>query len=143
MTVPFLFDKQKAIPILRHFRHISFFHYQDLISNSPHSLTYNFCDVNSENLALDQLNSFELYFALSSSLVCLISYWCSKEKLCRGHSTSLRVAKFSFDLRRMVPSDFGELPQTFAGPVRFSSKLSKFLTDFRLFWAILKGSIWF
>ena len=56
-------------------------------------------------------------------------------------SLNERVTKFSFDLRRMVPSDFGELPQTFAGPVRFSSKLSKFLTDFRLFWAILKGSI--
>ena len=46
---------------------------QDLISNSPLCLPYNFCNVDFENLLLDQL-IFPQFFLLFSSIVGLILY---------------------------------------------------------------------
>ena len=50
------------------------FHYQDLISNSPYCLPYNFYDVNSENLALDQLKipTLTFFFILITCLLDII-----------------------------------------------------------------------
>ena len=47
------------------------FHHQDLISNSPYCLPYNSYDVNSENLALDQLKIPALTFSFSL-ITCLL-----------------------------------------------------------------------
>ena len=50
------------------------FHYQDLISNSPYCLPYNSYDVNSENLALDQLKipALTFFFILMTCLLDII-----------------------------------------------------------------------
>ena len=50
------------------------FHYQDLISNSPYCLPYNSYDVNSENLALDQLkiSALTFFFILMTCLLDII-----------------------------------------------------------------------
>ena len=50
------------------------FHHQDLISNSPYCLPYNSYDVNSENLALDQLKipALTFFFILITCLLDII-----------------------------------------------------------------------
>ena len=47
---------------------------QDSISNSPYCLPYNLCDVNLENLDLNQPIIPLLIFSLFSLLFCLILY---------------------------------------------------------------------
>ena len=49
-------------------------HSQDLFSNSPYCLQYNY-DVGLQNLVLDQLLPPKWYYSLFSLVVCLILYW--------------------------------------------------------------------
>ena len=67
------------------------FNSQGIISNSPNYLPNNSRYVSLENLVLDKLAISYLIFSFTlNSLVCMILYRCSEEKLSLGHSWELK-----------------------------------------------------
>ena len=67
---------------------------QDLISNSPHCLLYNFQDVSTENLVLDQpiIPQSTFFFILVTSCLLGIVLYC-EEEIFLSHSWELKSLK--------------------------------------------------